>query len=357
MSLNTQASLQGIADNQSPRLAQLNSVLRPFQKCSTRRALVQVLNSIVLYVLLWFAIYWSWRFSFVPALGITLLAGLLVVRVFIIMHDCGHGSFTGSKLMNNIIGYVAGLMVFTPYYHWRWEHSIHHSTSGDLNRRGIGDIWTMTVQEYVESASWRRFLYAITRHPAVLMFIAPVLLFLFWNRIPSRNAGRRERLCVWTTNAWVVFVCATLPAVFGWRQFLITQLLITTVGGGIGIWLFYVQHQFEGAYWTRSTDWDYVASALRGSSFYRLPKVLQWFSGNIGFHHIHHLRPGIPNYNLERCHAAHPIFAQVPTVTLWSSFACARLKLWDEERQELVSFRFLKARRKSSCAKPANPPG
>jgi omega-6 fatty acid desaturase (delta-12 desaturase) len=327
-----------------PTLADLKPVIRYFQRRSASRALIQVSNSLALYVILWFAIYWSWRLSYALALCITLLAGLWVVRVFIIMHDCGHGSFTKSKLANDIIGNVAGLMVFTPYYHWRWEHAIHHRTSGDLGRRGIGDIRTMTVQEYLNSPSWRRIIYVVTRSPSVLFSIAPILLFLFFNRVPSRTAHRREWWSVWSTNIWVLVVCVTLGTIFGWQHFLITQLLITMVGGGIGIWLFYVQHQFEGAYWKCSSDWNYIAAALRGSSFYRLPKVLQWFSGNIGFHHIHHLSPGIPNYNLQRCHAAHPAFAQVPTITLRDSFACAKLKLWDEQAQKLVTFKHLKSR-------------
>jgi omega-6 fatty acid desaturase (delta-12 desaturase) len=343
MSLSAHSSSQSNGFNQSRTLADLKPVLRHFQKRSTSRAFMQVLNSLALYVILWFAIYWSWKFSYALALGITFLAGLCVVRVFIIMHDCGHGSFTESRLANDIIGNIAGLMVFTPYYHWRWEHATHHFTSGDLDRRGIGDVWTMTVQEYRDSPPWRRFTYAVARHPGVLFSIAPILVFLFLNRLPSRTAGRREWWSVWSTNIGVLAVCMTLSAFFGLRQFLITQLVITAVGGGIGIWLFYVQHQFEGAYWKQSPDWNYVDSALRGSSFYRLPRMLQWLSGNIGFHHIHHLSPSIPNYNLERCHAAHPAFTQVPTITLRTSFACTKLRLWDEEQQQLVSFQHLKS--------------
>lgn len=326
-----------------PVLAQLKPVLRRFQKRSTLRALTQVANSLVIYVALWCAIYWSWQFSGVLALCLTLLAGLWIVRVFIIMHDCGHGSFTDSKLLNNIIGNIAGLMVFTPYYHWRWEHAVHHNTSGDLSRRGVGDIWTMTVQEYLNSSPGRRLLYSVTRNPNVLFLVAPIWLFLFWHRIPSRTAPSRERRSVWSTNIWVAGLCATLTMVFGWKHFLITQILITTIGGGAGIWLFYIQHQFEDAYWAPSQNWDYIAAAMRGSSFYRLPKVFQWFSGNIGFHHIHHLSPAIPNYNLQRCHAAHPAFAKAPTITLRTSLACTKLKLWDEEAQQLVSFEQLKS--------------
>jgi len=343
MSLSSHSASRPSEVERFPALTDLRPVLIRFQKRSASRALIQVANSLAVYVTLWCAIYWSWRFSYALALCLTFLAGLWVVRVFIIMHDCGHGSFTQSKLANSIIGNIAGLMVFTPYYHWRWEHAIHHNTSGDLGRRGVGDIWTMTVQEYLNSPPWRRFIYAVTRNPTVLFSIAPLLLFLCWHRVPARSARGREIWSVWATNIWVLAICVTLSAVFGWQQFLITQLLITMVGGGIGVWLFYVQHQFESAYWTRSDDWNYLAAALRGSSFYRLPKVLQWFSGNIGFHHIHHLSPSIPNYNLQLCHAAHPAFARAPTITLRTSLACAKLKLWDERAHRLVSFQHVKS--------------
>jgi omega-6 fatty acid desaturase (delta-12 desaturase) len=344
MSLSSTCASQSNEVDPLPALAELKPVLTRFQKRSASRALIQVANSLAMYVLLWCAIYWSWRFSYALALCLTFLAGLWVVRVFIIMHDCGHGSFTQSKLANNIIGNIAGLMVFMPYYHWRWEHAIHHNTSGDLGRRGIGDVWTMTVEEYLNSSPWRRFIYAVTRNPSVLFSIAPLLVFLCLHRVPARTAPRREFWSVWATNTWVLALWVTLSVVFGWRQFLITQLLITMVGGGIGIWLFYVQHQFEDAYWTPSEEWSYLAAALRGSSFYRLPKMLQWFSGSIGFHHIHHLSPSIPNYNLQLCHAAHPAFARAPTITLRTSLACAKLKLWDERTRQLVSFQQLKSR-------------
>jgi omega-6 fatty acid desaturase (delta-12 desaturase) len=329
-------------DLRKARVAEWKPIVAKFQKPSALRAAWQLTNSVALYVLLWFLMYWSLKISHLLTLSLTILSGAVAVRVFIIMHDCGHGSFLKSKLANDIVGFVAGIVVFTPYYHWRWEHSLHHASSGDLDRRGTGDVWTMTVQEYLDSSRWMRFVYRLARNPFVLLVIAPVFLFVFRQRFSSRKANSRERWSVWWTNLGVLGMALTLSWVFGWKMYLFIQLLITTVAGAIGIWMFYVQHQFDGAYWERGEAWDYTVAALQGSSFYRLPKTLQWFSGNIGFHHIHHLSPRIPNYNLERCHRAHPIFQDVKPVTLRSSLNSARLHLWDEERRKLISFRHLK---------------
>ncbi len=286
--------------------------------------------------------YWSLRFSYVLTISLALLAGAVVVRVFIILHDCGHGSFLKSRMANDIVGFIAGIVVLTPFYHWRWEHSLHHASSGDLDRRGTGDVWTMTVQEYLESSRRVRFAYRLSRNPFVLLVIAPIFLFLFRHRLSSRKANRRERRSVWWTNFGILTMALTLGWVFGWKMYLLIQVLITIVAGGIGIWMFYVQHQFDGTHWERSESWDYSVAALQGSSFYRLPKILQWFSGNIGFHHIHHLSPRIPNYNLERCHEAHPMFQAVKPVTLRGSLKSARLHLWDEENRQLIGFEHLK---------------
>ena len=208
-------------------------------------------------------------------------------------------------------GFITGVLTFTPYYHWRWEHAIHHATSGDLDRRGMGDIWTLTVQEYLESSRWKRFAYRLARNPVVLFVIAPLFVFLVRHRFPKAKASRRERHSVYWTNLAILGMAAGLSWIFGLKAYLLIQLTVLVVAGSAGVWLFYVQHQFEGVYWERGEEWDYTAAALQGSSFYKLPKVLQWFSGNIGFHHIHHLSSRIPNYNLEKCHKADPLFQTV----------------------------------------------
>jgi len=276
-----------------------------------------------------------------------MLAGAFLVRTFIIFHDCGHGSFFKSRAANDVCGYLCGLLTFMPYYHWRWEHSLHHATSGDLDRRGTGDMWTMTVQEYLESSRWQRFAYRLGRNPVVLFVLAPLYIFLFKHRFPKARASRRERYSVYWMNLAILGMASALIALFGFKEYVFIQLTALMVAGSAGVWLFYVQHQFEGVYWERREEWDYAAAALQGSSFYKLPKILQWFSGNIGFHHIHHLSPRIPNYHLEKCHNANSVFQQVKPVTLFSSLKSFTFRLWDEQRRKLVGYRHLKDLRRS----------
>jgi acyl-lipid omega-6 desaturase (Delta-12 desaturase) len=235
-------------------------------------------------------------------------------------------------------GYLAGLLTFTPYYHWRWEHALHHATAGDLDRRGVGDVWTLTVQEYLQSSRWKRFSYRLARNPIVLFVLAPLFLFVVLQRFPSANATRRERNSVRWMNLAILALMIGMSALFGILPYLVIQLTAMAVAGSAGVWLFYVQHQFEDAYWERGDDWDYTAAALKGSSFYQLPRVLQWFSGNIGFHHIHHLSPRIPNYNLERCHRSDPMFGDVQPVRPIASLRLLTLRLWDESARKLIGF-------------------
>jgi omega-6 fatty acid desaturase (delta-12 desaturase) len=273
---------------------------------------------------------------------LAILAGAFLVRVFIIFHDCGHGSFFKSRKANDALGIITGLLTFTPYQHWRREHAIHHATSGDLDRRGTGDLWTMTVQEYLESSRSKRFAYRLARNPFILFVVAPLFLLLVKHRFPKADAGQQERRWVHGTNLVLLGMALALTAAFGFKAYLLIQLTVLLVAGSVGFWLFYVQHQFDGVYWERGEDWDYTAAALQGSSFYKLPRVLQWFSGNIGFHHLHHLSARIPNYNLERCHQAEPLFQSVKSVTLLSSFKSLTFRLWDEQRRKLVGYRHLR---------------
>jgi len=272
-------------------------------------------------------------------LPLAVIAGLFLVRIFIIFHDCGHGSFFKSQKANDALGIVAGILTVTPYYQWRWEHAIHHSSAGHLDKRGVGDIWTMTVQEYLESSRWKRFAYVLARNPIVLFLLAPLYMFVVHQRFSTKGSNARERQSVWWTNLALLLVAIGMSEVYGLAEYLMIQLIAVGVAGGGGVWLFYVQHQFEGAYWERGDQWDYTAAALHGSSFYKLPATLQWFSVNIGFHHIHHLSARIPNYNLQKCHEAEPLFKQVPPMTLWASFKSVNLRLWDEQKRKLVGYR------------------
>jgi len=318
-------------------------IVARYQKPSVGRGVWQIVNTLVPYFTLWFLMYLCMFVSYWLVVPLAILAGAFLVRIFIIFHDCGHGSFFKSRVANDICGFVTGILTVTPYYHWRWEHAIHHSSSGDLDRRGTGDIWTLTVQEYLEASRWKKFSYRLARNPVVLFVLAPLALFLFINRVPKLKAPLRERISVYLTNVIVFGIACGLAWVFGWKAYLIIQLTVLMVAGSAGVWLFYVQHQFEGVYWERSEEWDYATAALQGSSFYKLPKVLQWFSGNIGFHHIHHLSPRIPNYHLEKCHEAEPLFQTVKPITLLGSLKSFTFRLWDEQKRKLVGYGQLKA--------------
>jgi omega-6 fatty acid desaturase (delta-12 desaturase) len=298
-----------------------------------------MLNTLVPYAALWYLMYLSLGVSYWLTATLALLAAGFSVRVFVIFHDCGHGSFFKSRRANDLLGFITGVLGFTPYYHWRWEHALHHASAGDLDRRGTGDVWTLTVQEYLDSSRWKRFAYRLARNPFILFVLAPAFLFLVKQRFSSAKAVGRERRSVYWTNLAVLAMAAGLSWLFGLKTYLLLQVGMLMVAGSAGVWLFYVQHQFEGVYWERRDGWDYCTAALKGSSFYQLPKVLQWFSGNIGFHHIHHLSPRIPNYNLEKCHRAEPLFQTVKPVTFFASFKSLTFRLWDEQRRKLVGFR------------------
>jgi acyl-lipid omega-6 desaturase (Delta-12 desaturase) len=317
-------------------------IVNKYQQPSNWRASWQVANTLIPYLALWGLMYWTLQVSYWLTIPLVMIAGAFLVRLFIIFHDCGHGSFFTSQKANAILGSFVGLFTFTSFYHWRWEHAVHHATSGDLDRRGTGDVWTLTVQEYLESSRWRRFAYRLARNPVVLFLVAPLILFLVLERFPSPKSGKREKISAYATNAVLVFLALGGIWIFGWKAYLLLQLGVMGVAGAAGVWMFYVQHQFEGVYWQRSEDWDYTQAALQGSSFYKLPKILQWFSGNIGFHHIHHLSPRIPNYHLEKCHKSEPLFQTVEPVTLLSSLKSLKFRLWDEQERKLVGFDALK---------------
>jgi omega-6 fatty acid desaturase (delta-12 desaturase) len=328
------------ADKTSPHA--WKAIVAKYQNPAVWRGTWQVLNTLVPYAALWYLMYLSLAVSWWLAVPLAILAGGFMVRLFIISHDCGHGSFFKSRSANNIVGFITGVLTFVPYHHWRWEHSLHHATSGDLDRRGTGDIWTLTVQEYLESSRWQKFAYRLARNPIILFVIAPLFIFVVRQRFAKADASKRERHSVYWTNLAILGLAAALSWAFGVRAYLLFQLLSMAVAGSAGVWLFYVQHQFEGVYWGRGKEWDYATAALQGSSFYKLPKILQWFSGNIGFHHIHHLSPRIPNYHLEKCHKAEPLFQTVKPITFFASFKSFTFRLWDEQQQRLVGYRALR---------------
>jgi omega-6 fatty acid desaturase (delta-12 desaturase) len=289
--------------------------------------------------------YLSLAYSYWLTLALALPTGGFLVRIFIIQHDCSHGSFFQSKRANEIVGCFASLLTMTPFHYWRKTHSIHHASAGNLEHRGVGDVYTMTVREYQNLSAWGRFKYRLYRNPIILFGILPILYFAISNRLTygSPKSWKRERAGVHWTNATLAVLILILGSTLGFVPFLLVHLPVFIVATSAGMWLFFVQHQFEDAYWADGETWDYTLAALQGSSYYELPKVLQWFTGNIGFHHIHHLSPRIPNYMLEKCHRENPLFQEVVVLTLWTSFKTVFLSLWDEEKKKLITFSQLKS--------------
>jgi omega-6 fatty acid desaturase (delta-12 desaturase) len=274
---------------------------------------------------------------------LALVAGGILVRVFILFHDCCHGSFFASRRANTILGYASGILTFTPFADWRYAHNLHHATAGNLDRRGVGDIRTMTTAEYLAAPLRKRLAYRIYRNPFVLFGPGAALLFLFFQRFTTKGAGKRERRSVFLTNVALLAVVGTASVTIGFQTYLLIQLPVILIAGSLGLWLFYIQHQFESVYWAHNESWDPMKVALEGSSYFKLPKILQWFTGNIGLHHIHHVRPTIPNYNLQQCYDDMPVFQAVVPLTIRTSLQSLRLSLYDEEQKQLISFRSLKS--------------
>jgi acyl-lipid omega-6 desaturase (Delta-12 desaturase) len=316
-------------------------LVAPYAKSDKRRSLVMVANTLIPYFLLWGLMIWSIRISYWITLGLAVLAAGFLMRTFIIFHDCGHGSFFKSKKANDVVGSITGFLNFTPYYRWKHDHAIHHATAGDLDRRGVGDVYTMTVQEYLTAPWWKKTGYRIMRNPFFLFGVAPLSVFLITQRIPVLSQGKRERASIWWTNLALVVEIVLLCWLLGWKTYLMIQLPVIWISSTVGIWLFYVQHNFLPSYWERHADWEFAKAGLQGSSFYKLPFLLQWFSGNIGFHHIHHLSPKIPNYNLPKCHEENSLF-QVQPLTIRASLKSISLRLYDEERRMMVGWEALK---------------
>jgi acyl-lipid omega-6 desaturase (Delta-12 desaturase) len=312
--------------------------LAPYAEPSRGRALLDLATSVVPYLALSVAMYLALRVSYLLVLALAVPAGGCLVRTFILFHDCSHGSLFASRRANAWLGVVLGLLLYSPFLRWRHDHAVHHATSGDLGRRGVGDIRTLTVSEYGELAWRARLGYRMLRNPLVMFGFGPIVAMVIGPRIVARGARPRMRRNVIATDIALAVLVGALCWLIGWRQYLLVAGPPALLAGSTGIWLFYVQHQFEDAYWESATGWTYADAALRGSSYLRLPKVLQFFTGNIGFHHVHHLNARIPNYNLQRAHDENQIFRHVPTLSLWDGLCAVRLKLWDEDRKRLVTF-------------------
>ena len=315
--------------------------IEPYVGPDARRASFQLVTTLGLLAALMTTIHFVAQWSAMLALLLALPTAGLLVRTFIFMHDCAHGSFYSSRAMNEAVGRITGVLTLTPFAQWRRDHALHHASSGDLDRRGHGDVPTLTVREYLAKSPRARLGYRTIRHPLSLLLGGPIHLMV-GQRLrgkPSKATGPRQMASVWMTNVAIAVLLTAALFLVGWKSVLLAYMVPYYFAAMIGVWLFYVQHQFEDAYWAPHEDWNYVDAALRGSSHLRLPRVLQWFTGSIGLHHVHHVAPKIPNFRLQSCHDSSAMFAQSPVITPRSAMASLRLALWDEDAGRLVRFR------------------
>lgn len=321
------------------KIAQLRKHVSPFEKSDLRISIRQMVNTILPFLVAWFLAYQSLRVSVWLMVPFAMIAAGFVVRMFIIFHDCTHGSFFKNKKANAIVGTITGVLTLFPYEKWKREHAIHHASSGNLDKRGVGDIWVMTIEEYVEASKWTRLQYRLYRHPLVMFGLGPLWLILVTSRFNRKDARKKERMNTHIINVALVILYGLMMFLVGWQAFLLVQGTTMFVAGVLGIWLFYVQHTFEDSYFEDESEWDYVKAAIEGSSYYELPKVLQWVTGNIGFHHVHHLSPRVPNYHLEKAHTSTPPLQRATTIGLFSSLKSLRYKLYDANNKTFVTFR------------------
>ncbi|WP_315906575.1 fatty acid desaturase [Priestia koreensis] len=326
----------------------LRKDMAPYEKANTKQSVQQLINTILPFMALWFLAYKSLEVSYVLTLLLAIIAGGFLVRIFIIFHDCCHYSFFKKRSHNKILGTITGVLTLFPFHQWGHDHSVHHATSGNLDKRGVGDMWILTVQEYKDASLWTKLRYRMYRNPIIMFGLGPIYVFLLKNRFNRRGAKRAERLNTYVTNVAIVGVVVLMCLLVGWKAFVLVQLPIFWISGAAGIWLFYVQHQFEDSYFEENDEWEYVKAAVEGSSFYKLPKALQWLTGNIGYHHIHHLSPRVPNYHLEAAHNSSVPLQHVPTITLKTSLTSLRFRLWDEDQKTFVRFKDAKVQRQKS---------
>jgi len=314
-------------------------IIMKYSKPDHRKSIWQIINSVVPYALTWYLLYRSLEYPYWVTILLSLPAAGFMIRIFIIFHDCGHKAFFKSQRANYTVGRIMGIIAFTPFFKWHNQHWIHHSTSANLDKRGIGDVWTLTLEEYLKASGWDKFAYRAFRNPFVMFIIGPVFTVFLANRLTKKSMQKKEKLDMYFTNAMILLMSAAISLVIGLKAFLLIQIPVVLIAHSIGIWLFYIQHQYDEVMWLRDSEWEYKNAALHGSSFLKLPPVMQWFTGNIGFHHVHHLSPKIPNYNLAKCHYENEIFSDIQPVKLFSAYRALSLNLWDEANMRMIGFR------------------
>lgn len=316
------------------------AIVARYQQPNRLRAVTQMVTTLLPLATIFWLMYQSLALPYIVTLLLAFPAAGLLVRTFIIMHDCGHGSFFKSRRANEIVGWITGVLTLTPFAQWRKDHALHHASSGDLDRRGHGDIETITAREYSAYTSRQRQRYRLIRNPFVILGLGPLYLMLSQRRlIKDIQLNELQRFSVWSTNTAIAAIVVGFSIWIGFGTLVAIYFPAMFIAGSAGIALFYAQHQFEDTYWNQHQEWDYATAAIRGSSYFKLNPVLQWFSGNIGLHHVHHLGPRIPNYNLKRCHDENDLFHDVTVLTLAGALKTLRLGLWDEENGRLIRFK------------------
>ncbi len=317
--------------------------LAPYAQPRPWRTALDILTAPVAYLALWPVMVWALDVSYWLTLAISVFAAGFLLRTFIVFHDCTHGSMFRSRGANLWLGRGTGLLVLHPFASWRHSHAIHHGSAGDLDRRGAGDVMTMTVKEFREASLRKRWIYAAFRNPLVMFCLGPFWSLVIQPRIPPKGDNRALRNSVRLTNLAIVVAITAVCLLIGWQEFLIIQLPMVLVAGSMGVWLFFVQHQYEDVYWENTESWSYADAALQGSSHLKLPQPLQFFTGNIGLHHVHHLSSRVPNYNLQAANDNVAAFDDVPVLTFRESMRCSRLKLIDERTGRLLTFKQARA--------------
>jgi omega-6 fatty acid desaturase (delta-12 desaturase) len=349
------AATEGDSSAQPPPWTRL---LARFRDPSLVRSCMEILITAVPFAVLWIACWLSFHYAFWPGLVLIVPTGLFLMRLFMIQHDCGHGSFFRARSANDWVGRVLGVLTLTPYDHWRHTHALHHAGVGNLERRGIGDIHTLTVAEYQALGRGRRLLYRVYRSPLVLFGLGPAFLFLLQNRVPTSMTGAGWRVWIgpMATNAVTLIIAGLLIWLVGPLAFFAIHLPVALLAASLGVWLFYVQHQFEETSWEHDAEWAHPDASLHGSSYYDLPQPLRWFTANIGVHHVHHLNSRIPYYRLQEVLRQHPELKAIGRLTLMTSLRCVSLVLWDQSRKRLVSFRQMRLNAAADRREAANQP-
>jgi omega-6 fatty acid desaturase (delta-12 desaturase) len=314
-------------------------IIRNYQVLDYPKAVGQILTSVVPYLGMMILMYFTLEFSYWWTLLLAVPTAGFAVRTFIIFHDCGHQSFFGSKnkRANDVLGVITGLLTFTPYHFWRRSHAKHHATVAKLDQRGKGDVWMMTVDEWNEANKWKKLIYRVYRNPLILFTIGAWLNIIVAQRIPLPGMDSQDKRSILLTDIALLVIGVSVSLLIGWKAYLLIQMPVMMIASSVGVWLFYVQHQFPGAYWARDTEWDYLTACMQGSSYYRLPEILRFFTGNIGFHHLHHLSHLVPNYHLPILFKEHPELAVKP-ITLWDTRKLLGIRLYDEAGGRYVGF-------------------